>query len=253
MADFENSGECCLSAFTNSLAASSYHLSALKNTATNFKAAASSRPVPNTNNLPQQASVQLTPIHVSQPPTQQLSTHSTPVNPTPGPPDNANIPAPMTIPYNESEIIPPNSPIFNNHCPSTHQYPTRARNRLRHLIDCVLKEHTVNMCMVPEMVESAIRPLWSIKYSATHRPTTDCMYNVMNEETGEMQNNHKLLKQDSTREIWALSMCKDLGKLSQGYKGLVEGTYTFFLMSHDKIRDIPPDKTVTYARIVVNY
>ena len=24
-------------------------------------------------------------------------------------------------------------------------------------------------------------------------------------------------------------------------------------MSHDKIRDIPPDKTVTYARIVVDY
>ena len=48
-------------------------------------------------------------------------------------------------------------------------------------------------------------------------------------------------------------MCKELGTLSQGYKGLIEGTDTFFFMSHDKIRDIPPDKTVTYARIVVDY
>ena len=76
--------------------------------------------------------------------------------------------------------------MFNHNRPSTHQYPTRARNGPRHLIDCVLKEHTLHMCLRPEMVESAIRPLWSLQHSATHKPTTHCMYNVMNEETGEM-------------------------------------------------------------------
>ena len=48
-------------------------------------------------------------------------------------------------------------------------------------------------------------------------------------------------------------MCKDLDTLSQGYKGLVEGKNTFFFMSHDKIREIPFKKTVTYALIVVDY
>ena len=48
-------------------------------------------------------------------------------------------------------------------------------------------------------------------------------------------------------------MCKELGRLSQGYKGLVYGTNTFLFMSHHEIRDIPPDKTITYARIVVKY
>ena len=75
----------------------------------------------------------------------------------------------------------------------------------------------------------------------------------MIEETDEMQNYQKLLKQDITREVWALAMCKELGKLSQGYKGLVEGKNTFFFMSHENICDIPPDKTVTYACIVVDY
>ena len=103
------------------------------------------------------------------------------------------------------------------------------------------------------MVESAIRPLWPLQHSATHRPTTHCMYNVMNEETDEIQNYQKLLKQDSTHEIWAIAMCKELGTLSQGYKGLIEGTNTFFFMSHEDIRDIPTDKTVTYARVVVDY
>ena len=66
------------------------------------------------------------------------------------------------------------------------------------------------------MVESAIRPLWSLQHSATHQPMTHCMYNVTNEETGEMQNYRKLLKRDGTREIWALAICKEMGKLSQG-------------------------------------
>ena len=48
-------------------------------------------------------------------------------------------------------------------------------------------------------------------------------------------------------------MCKDLGTLFQGYKGLVEGKNIIFFMSNDKIRDIPPNKTVTYAHIVVDY
>ena len=128
---------------------SSDHLSAIKKLATIFETAASSRPPLNTKNLPQPSSVQMSPIHVPQPLTQPFSKNSTPVTLTPGPLANANIIAPMTIPYNESEIIPPKPPMLNHHRPSTHRYPTRAGNGPRHLIDCVLKEHTVNMFMIP--------------------------------------------------------------------------------------------------------
>ena len=76
--------------------------------------------------------------------------------------------------------------MFNHNRTSTHRYPTRAQNGPRNLIDCVLKEHTVNMCMGTEMVDSAIISVWSLQNSATHQPTTKCMYNVMNEETGKM-------------------------------------------------------------------
>ena len=116
--------------------------------------------------------MQLVPIHVPQKPTKKVATYSTPVTPTPEPPANADITAPMTIPYNDSELGPPSLPMFNHHQPSTHRYPTQARNGPRHLIGCALKEYTVNMCMVPEMVEPAIRTLWSLQHSATHRPTT---------------------------------------------------------------------------------
>ena len=75
----------------------------------------------------------------------------------------------------------------------------------------------------------------------------------MNEETGEKQNYQKILKSDSTRATWLLGMCKELGRLSQGFKCLVEGTNTEFFMDQQQIREIPKDKTFMYARIVVNY
>ena len=159
--------------FTTS--ASSDHLVALKNLANIIETQASSRPVPNTKNLPQPASMQLAPMYVPHPPTQKFATHSTSVTPTIETPANTDITAPMTIPYNESELRPPNPTMFNHYWPSTHRYSTRARNVPRHIIKCVLKEHTVNMSMGPEMVESAIIPLCSLKQSATHRPMTHCM------------------------------------------------------------------------------
>ena len=47
-------------------------------------------------------------------------------------------------------------------------------------------------------------------------------------------------------------MCKELRRLAQGWDGS-NGTDTIFFMSHDEIKKIPRDRTVTYARIVVDY
>ena len=63
----------------------------------------------------------------------------------------------------------------------------------------------------------------------------------------------KLLKINSTRKTWSLGMCKEMGRLLQGFKGLVEGTNTAFFMDRQQIREIPKDKTVMYACIVVIY
>ena len=47
-------------------------------------------------------------------------------------------------------------------------------------------------------------------------------------------------------------MCKELGQLAQWY-GDTEGTDTIRFLTHEEIYNIPPDRTVTYARIVVDY
>jgi hypothetical protein len=62
----------------------------------------------------------------------------------------------------------------------------------------------------------------------------------------------KLANDPVTREVWTKAFCKELGRLAQGYND-TKGTETIFFMTHDEIKAIPKDRTVTYARIVVDY
>ena len=48
------------------------------------------------------------------------------------------------------------------------------------------------------------------------------------------------------------AMCKELGRLAQGY-GDVQGTSTIKFLTMEEIGRIPQDRTVTYARIVVDF
>ena len=62
----------------------------------------------------------------------------------------------------------------------------------------------------------------------------------------------KLIDEPLLRDVWTKAMCKELGRLAQGYDG-TEGTNTIRFLTHDEIKAIPADRTVTYARIVVDY
>ena len=76
---------------------------------------------------------------------------------------------------------------------------------------------------------------------------------VVNPDTGETLTKYEqLLKVEALRDIWSKAMCKELGRLAQGY-GDAQGTDTVHFMTVDEIRRIPPDRVVTYARIVVDY
>jgi hypothetical protein len=62
----------------------------------------------------------------------------------------------------------------------------------------------------------------------------------------------KLANDPLLQDVWTAAMSKELGRLTQGFNN-TEGTETIFFMSKDKIKEIPKDRTVTYARIVVDY
>jgi len=70
----------------------------------------------------------------------------------------------------------------------------------------------------------------------------------------EINKYHKFLK-DTNEELWVTwikAMCKELGQLAQGY-GDTTGTNTITFMTHEQIRAISMDHTVTYACIIVDY
>ena len=47
-------------------------------------------------------------------------------------------------------------------------------------------------------------------------------------------------------------MCKELGNISQGWRD-EKGTNTVQFLTHEEISAIPKDRTVTYARIIIDY
>ena len=63
---------------------------------------------------------------------------------------------------------------------------------------------------------------------------------------------HNLIDEPLIREVWMKAMCVELGRLTQGYKD-TKGTETIKFMTWNEINQIPADRTVTYARIVVDY
>jgi len=62
----------------------------------------------------------------------------------------------------------------------------------------------------------------------------------------------KLIKDPLLRDVWTRAMAKELGRLAQGF-GDTKGTNTIRFLTLDEIKNIPAGRTVTYARIVVDY
>ena len=48
-------------------------------------------------------------------------------------------------------------------------------------------------------------------------------------------------------------MSKEIYRLAQGKEGAIKGTNTIFFLSHKEICLIPDDRTITYARIVIDH
>ncbi len=55
-------------------------------------------------------------------------------------------------------------------------------------------------------------------------------------------------------EIWQTAFGKDFGGMAQGdNKTGQHGTNSIFVMTHAEILLIPADRTITYARVVVDF
>ena len=73
--------------------------------------------------------------------------------------------------------------------------------------------------------------------------------------TGEIITSYKKLTKDPTlKDVWETGFGKEWGGLTQGDKRTgASGTNTLIILSPDRIHEIPNDRVVTYANIVVDY
>jgi hypothetical protein len=62
-----------------------------------------------------------------------------------------------------------------------------------------------------------------------------------------------LIKDPLLKELWIKAMSKELHCLAQGCPGITKGTNTIFFLSHTDICNIPTDRTVSYACIVIDH
>ena len=63
----------------------------------------------------------------------------------------------------------------------------------------------------------------------------------------------KLINDPILKNLWLKAMRNELHRLAQGYASITKGTDTIFYLSHADICKIPHDRTVTYARIVIDH
>eukprot|EP00804_Cyclotella_cryptica_P019007 CCRYP_006480-RA/>CCRYP_006480-RA protein AED:0.25 eAED:0.14 QI:0/0/0/1/1/1/2/0/936 len=129
------------------------------------------------------------------------------------------------------------------------QYPRHMgihRNALYHVVRTHVENQT--SAFIPRRMEDRHKQLqMEIPLEAVANA------GVVNPENGETLTKYEqLLKIPALKQIWSKAMCKELGRLAQGYEG-DPGTDTIHFMTINEIRKIPKDRTVTYARIVVDY
>ncbi len=78
---------------------------------------------------------------------------------------------------------------------------------------------------------------------------------MINPMTGELISSYKrLMNNPDTAEVWMTAFGKDFGGMSQGdNKTGQKWSDAMFVMSPQDIPNIPKDRVVTYARVVINH
>ncbi len=118
---------------------------------------------------------------------------------------------------------------------------------LFHLIDIGLNKAPMNT--IPQSLskyhQQYTGPLIDIKeycYGVVHPVTKKTITHYRN-----------LIKDPLLKDLWIKAMSKELHRLAQGCPGVTKGTNNIVYLSHSDICKIPQDRTVTYARIVIDH
>ena len=164
--------------------------------------------------------------------TRQTRTN-TPITPTVTPTPEPTPPTPTT--HNHGTHQPPRR---SERIAPTHNHVTQQTPRRSERIALLSPRLYSNMALHTDP-----RTFQPLCFAVTH-PTT-----------GESITKYKRLQNDPLLcKAWTRAFGKEFGNLAQGDAATnTPGTDTIFVLTHDQIKQIPRDQTVTYTRIVVDY
>lgn len=74
----------------------------------------------------------------------------------------------------------------------------------------------------------------------------------MDEGMGDMLEYRHLIKWPKYQDTWSKTFGKEIGRLAQGQKGIVEGTNSIFFIPYKEVLG-DRRKDITYARICADY
>jgi hypothetical protein len=79
-------------------------------------------------------------------------------------------------------------------------------------------------------------------------------FDVVHPITKQAIMQYKKLQHDlHLKDLWVPAFSKEVHCLTQGKPGVTKATNTIFFLSHNEVRHIPKNRTVTYARIVIDH
>ena len=103
------------------------------------------------------------------------------------------------------------------------------------------------------MGNAFLEELKKMQINATPLALEEVANGVIHPVTKKTITKYKQLIEDPLmQDIWSKAMCKELGRLCQGLEE-TEGTDTMRFLDLEGIKNIPIDRVVTYARIMIDY
>jgi hypothetical protein len=151
-------------------------------------------------------------------------------------------------------------PNDDDHDDSSPSWPTLPKIWLRcphgpANISCQALYHVINLAFVAPPADTIPQALYKSPNCIHHIINIKEVCNgVVHPVTKETITQYtKLMNNPDLKKLWVLAMSKELHRLVQGKEGITIATNTIFFLSHDKIRGIPKDRTVTYMRIVISH
>jgi hypothetical protein len=157
-------------------------------------------------------------------------------------------PAPTAMPRNN--IIEPN----NNRQDCLTSHPATPPRRFTRIINTCMPGNISIQAMHHVMTLEAFKVATSSQWTGPIIDIEEHCFGIVHPVTKQTITQYKKLQHDpDIKHLWVPAMSTEVNHLAQGKEGVTKAKNTIFFLSHKEIWCIPTNRTVSYARIVIDH